>query len=301
MHNFGRSKQGRLFVVKFPPVALLVEFPELMSVSMQRLAQKNPRSIVFSHCVVRIGPKEQDDCDHMYSYLTFSLVLAVTGLVVILNTNGRRRSFVLWSALFAAPTGLADFWFAPDYWQPDHVIGPHFSVEGMMFSFGNGALLAFLVWPFFSRMLVASEASISLSANWSRVSPVILPGFLAFLLLWDGLMGPLPVMQASFVGFVVLTLWLAFRRQLNPVSGLAGAFLFSSVYWAQTLLWSWFDHDLASFWSAHSSYLAHPLPMTGLPGDELLWAAFYGLLWPHIITVALGGSASYRRVAGSAG
>ncbi len=231
----------------------------------------------------------------MYSYLTFSIILALVGLTLVVAATGSRRKFTFWSAVFAAPTGLADIWFAPAYWRPDHVFGPHFSIEGMLFSFGNGAILAFLVWPLFAKALSRGELSDNLLRNAWRYTLIVLPGFLTFLLLWDQLFGPLPVMQASFAAFVVLAIWLAVRGRLNPAIGLAGALLFAMAYWAQTVLWSLFDRDLAAFWPEHSIYLAHPLPFTGLPGDELMWAAFYGLLWPHIIAATIGGPMIGRR------
>jgi len=224
----------------------------------------------------------------MYSYLTFSSTVAVFGLLFLILAKGQRRVFVLWSAILAAPTGLADFWFTPEYWRPDHMIGPYFSVEGVLFSFGNGAILGFLVWPLFRPILVADDKVDGPLRIWMRSVQVMLPGFVVFLLLWDRLNGPLPIMQASLSGFVALALWLGFRRRLHLGVGVLGALFFAATYWMQTLLWAWFDPNLAAFWPAHTSYIGFSLPVTGLPGDELLWAAFYGLLWPHIIATAVG-------------
>lgn len=232
----------------------------------------------------------------MYSYLTASFLIAVIGVCLNLSARNSRRKFVFWSAVLAAPTGLADVWFAPDYWTPDHIFGPHFSIEGMLFSFGNGAILATLVWPLFARVLSKTDLNDGLWAFWNRYVLATLPGFLVFLVLWDGLFGPLSVMQASFAGFVALAFWLGLRGQLSLTAGLAGATIFAAVYWVQTLLWSYFDPDLAQFWHANTSYLASDLPLSGLPGDELLWAAFYGLLWPHIIAITLGGEKPDPRV-----
>ncbi len=224
----------------------------------------------------------------MYSYLTFASAVALVGLVFLALATGNRRKFMLWSAALAAPTGLADVWFAPDYWQPDHLVGPNFSVEGVLFSFGNGAILGYLVWPLFRSILTAGDISGGPPRIWFRSLQVMLPGFLVFLLVWDRLGGPLPIMQASFSGFLALAVWLGFRRRLHLGIGLLGALMFASIYWVQTLLWAWFDPNLAAFWPARSAYLGFELPITGLPGDELLWAAFYGLLWPHITAVAVG-------------
>lgn len=230
----------------------------------------------------------------MYSYLTFSLSLAIVGVVLILGTSGLKRKFLIWSALCAAPTGLADVWFAPSYWQPDHLFGSYFSIEGVLFSFGNGALLAFLVWPSMKTIVASAPLRDGALAHWRRYVSATLPGFLVFLLVWERFWGSLPVMQASFAGFVALAIWLGLRGQLNPFVAMVGAVIFSLAYWAQTMLWAYFDKDLALFWNA-GSYVSDPLPVTGLPGDELLWAAFYGLLWPHIIALTMGGRVSAAR------
>jgi hypothetical protein len=222
----------------------------------------------------------------VYSYLTFSLVLSVIGLLLVLSARGQKRKFIYLSGLFAAPTGLADVWFAPEYWLPDYLIGPHFSIEGVLFSFGNGALLAFLIWPVAGRFLAAHPLTPRHVDYWKRGFWAMLPGLLVFFVLWDGLAGSLPVMQASFAGFVALGLWFALRGQLNLLVGLAGVVIFSFAYWVQTVIWALFDPELSRFWSGED-YLSAPLPLTGLPVDELLWAAFYGLLWPHIIALSL--------------
>ncbi|MFQ5439757.1 MAG: hypothetical protein ACE5DK_13120, partial [Paracoccaceae bacterium] len=194
---------------------------------------------------------------------------------------------MFWSALFAAPTGLADVWFAPAYWQPDHVFGPQFSIEGMLFSFGNGVILALIVWPLIAGKFRTGRICNRLKENYIRLVLTVAPGFVTFLVLWDGLAGPLPVMQASIAAFVALAAWLLLRGKLDARVGLAGSAMFALAYWVEILIWSFFDPDIAHFWSQDATYLANPLPFTGLPGDELLWAAFYGLLWPSIIALAV--------------
>ncbi len=222
----------------------------------------------------------------MYSYLTFALSLFVLGTALLSASRGRQRTFASRSAAYATPTGLADIWFAPSYWQPDHVIGAHFSVEGMLFSFGNGAVLGFLTWPLLRPFLDKAKLDVAFADHWHRFMIAVAPGFAVFLLFWDKLLGGLPIMQASFVGFAALIVWLGVRGKLHWPIGMAGALLFVMVYKMQTVLWSVWDPDLERFWSA-GTYIAGPLPLTGLPGDELLWAAFYGFLWPHIIALTL--------------
>ncbi len=74
------------------------------------------------------------------TYGLWAVLIAGLGLVAAFLTPVHRRVALL-SGLCGAPLGLADAVFVPEYWDPTHLLGAAFSIEGVLFSFGNGVLV----------------------------------------------------------------------------------------------------------------------------------------------------------------
>ena len=79
-----------------------------------------------------------------YSYLVISVLIALIGLTSLILRPKQRR-FILLSGCYAAPAGAGDLLFVPEYWMPSHIVAPWFSIEGVLYSFGNGCLIALLM------------------------------------------------------------------------------------------------------------------------------------------------------------
>jgi hypothetical protein len=215
-----------------------------------------------------------------YSYLIMGLLATGAGLAAA-HLLPAARWFVIAAGLLAAPAGLADVIFVPEYWRPVHLIGPWFSVEGLLFSFGNGALIAALIaWRFPALRLRPPERFV---VPWARCVALMALGFAVFLVFWQRGFGSLMIMHAAFVGFLAMFLALRLRGWFSLRVGLVGGAGFAAVYALQTLVWHWLDPAVARFWPAESGYL-YVLPVPPfLPVEEFFWAFLYGALWSSLM------------------
>ncbi|MDJ0822729.1 MAG: hypothetical protein QNJ09_13090 [Paracoccaceae bacterium] len=217
-----------------------------------------------------------------YSYLITGLILAVAGLVAS-RLSPSLQWFVLAAGVLAAPAGLADVLFVPEYWQPQHIIGAWFSIEGVLFSFGNGCLIAAMIALWFPE--IAPEKPQVIWQPVYRCASLMLPGFLAFLAAWQGGFGSLMIMHAAYLGFAVMFVLMALQRRLSLKVVIFSGVGFAALYSVQTLLWYWLDPGFPRFWSAAPYVYVLEIPPF-LPVEEYLWAFLYGGLWSSLMLFA---------------
>lgn len=217
------------------------------------------------------------------SYLAIGIVVSALALGLAARLPAA-RAFVLGGGLLAVPAGFADAIFVPEYWQPRHLVGAWFSVEGALFSFGNGGLIGAIAWAQCRHQLPA--AAPGLGAALLRLTALMLAGFGLFLALWQGALGPLMVMHAVLCGLLGMALLLWWRGALRPAPALTAGAGFALVYAAEVMLWHALDPALERFWAEEAAYLARlPLPPF-LPVEELLWAVTYGAVWSGMLALA---------------
>lgn len=210
-----------------------------------------------------------------HSYLILSLFAVAAGLVAAAFA-GRRRWLVLASGALAAPAGLSDWLFVPEYWQPVHLLGSWFSLEGIMFSFGNGCLIVAVAAPADAPEAPPADPGPALS----RLSWLMLPGFAVFLLFWQA--AGLMVMHAVFAAFAAMFALLWRWGGLSLPLALRGGVGFLAIYGVETLAAIWLDSGFAEFWEG-GRYLALLPFAPAIPIEEYLWAASYGALWANMI------------------
>ena len=212
------------------------------------------------------------------SYLIFSAALSGLGLLVAALV-ARARGFLIVAGLLAAPAGLADALFVPEYWAPEHVVSKYVSIEGMLFSFGNGVLIAAMPVIFWRGFRPGRRRL------WQvilRCSGPMLAGFAIFLIFWQQGLGSLMIMHAAFIGFAAMFLILAALGWLSAPVVLAGGLGFALIYIAQAGLWLWLDPGALGYWSA-ASYLGTLPVWPHLPVEEVIWSALYGALWASLM------------------
>lgn len=220
-------------------------------------------------------------------YAVAALLICVAGLVAALCFPSHRRVALL-AGLCGAPLGLADAVFVPQYWDPLHLFGAAFSVEGMLFSFGNGTL----VWlaaalPFSHRTFVRFE--------WRRMARRYLAcislGGALLLLLWHG--GPglpaLPVMDAALFTLAMAGATLVVLRPDVWPFAVSGALGFTAIYSLQLFTIGWVFPDAPLLWATEIRAGATVLDF---PVEELVWALAYGAVCP--LAVAYGCDVSLR-------
>jgi hypothetical protein len=219
------------------------------------------------------------------SYLLFSLSLCVPAIVIIFRS--RRRRLVSMSGVVAAPAGLLDRIFTPEYWDAGHVYGAGFSIEGVLFSFANGVLIAWIAFSPWRAAFIQFDPGRAIG----RSILIAIPAWLVFLLLWRNAIGlaDLSIMHAALAGLALALMVLLTLRfdawRLAAFSGLG----FLGLYALELMLWKAFDADAHTFWNTEIAWGYYFL---GFPAEELAWAGLYGAVWATAI--AYGASVHLR-------
>jgi hypothetical protein len=219
------------------------------------------------------------------SYLLFSLTLCVPAVLIIMRSS--RRRLVLMSGVVAAPAGLLDSLFTPEYWDAGHVYGAGFSIEGVLFSFANGVFIAWIAFAPWRAVFIRFDPARAIG----RSILIAIPAWLVFLLLWRNAIGlaELSIMHAALAGLALALLVLLSQRvdawRLAAFSGLG----FLVLYAAELTLWKVLDADAPTFWNTEIAWGYYFL---GFPAEELAWAGLYGAVWAT--AMAYGASVHLR-------
>lgn len=215
-----------------------------------------------------------------HSYLLLSAAVAAAGIMSSFAVP-RYRWFIVISGLLAAPAGLADWIFVPEYWRPDHLIGPWLSVEGLLFSFGNGCLIMLPValrWP----DMVPPRPG-DFIAPLGRLTAAMAFGVGTFLLTWRSGFGSLMIMHATYVGLATIAAFLWLIRRFSIAIALTSGLGFALLYGGETMVWHWIDPHFSGFWAAEEAYLfSLPFPPS-LPIEEYIWAFAYAAVWANLM------------------
>ncbi len=169
----------------------------------------------------------------MNAYLATSLVVSLMGIVLLL-VFPRARLVALLLGVCSAPAGALDALFSPEYWTPPHILRNGLSVEGFLFSFGNGILIwlaaalplgskvhyCFDTWNFCKRLVACFAIAIA-----------------AFAALWRNGLGlvDLPVMDAGLIATVIQGAFVLGRRLDAWPLAVTGGIGFTIVYSVELL------------------------------------------------------------------
>ena len=221
-----------------------------------------------------------------YPYLLFSLLLLAIALgLLALLPQGRARAICC--GLMSAPGSLLSFAFVPEYWQAARVGGAELGAEDLLFSFATGVI----GWVIAERLVGGGVSFEPLRWSGLRRYAVCVGLFLSVFLLggWAARMRP---MDATLVGAVAVAAWLlAPCRRLwrwALTAGLVFTLFYGSILKmlllaAPEVLGDW---TLGNLWG---------WSILGMPAEEIVWAAAYGVLLPLVAAHAFGA----RRIAGA--
>lgn len=221
----------------------------------------------------------------MSSYLLLTLFLSV--LAGLLLATSHRRRLLLTSGLAAAPAGLLDFIFTPEYWQPNQVFGAAFSIEGVLFSFANGVIIAWFAFAPWRAMFVRPRAGVAVA----RSLAIAIPCWLAFFIVWHRGFAwvELTIMHASLAGLCLALVILLGRRSEAWALALVAGGGFAAIYFVELLVWRLIDNGAPTLWNHDTAW---GVQIIGFPAEELAWAGLYGAVWA--LAVAYGASVHLR-------
>ena len=197
----------------------------------------------------------------------------------------RHRHVALLSGLFAAPLGLLDIVFAPEYWAPPHIFGNVFSVEGMLFSFGNGIL----VWP---AAVLPFWRRISCRVSWrNMLVRCLMCWVLAALIIaivWRGGFGlpGLDIMTSALVALVGCGIYiLSHRPDVWPLA-ITGTLGCGFIYLVEMRVLAIFYPEFVNVWSPE---VIEGMMIFGYPVEEYVWALVYGGVWAPAVAFGCDG------------
>jgi hypothetical protein len=208
---------------------------------------------------------------HAYPYLLLSLTWFGVFVVALAFAPRRLRSVTLLSAALAAPFALTSPLVVPSYWNPSRVAVLLAGPEDVLFACASAG--------------IASLASVRLLRRrirfWPRTERIwwrYLAGACCGLAIGDSSwrLGATP-MTATVMAFGVVAavlLWLRPELWRLAVSGVPG---FALAYFAVLKLWYQLVPSFAAQWNPRG--LWGPI-VFGVPLDEVVWAAAFGLAWP---------------------
>jgi len=213
-----------------------------------------------------------------HPYAICGLLLASFSAIALIGASREHRRSLLLSGVLSAPWALSSVLFVPDYWNPERLWGGPVGVEDLVFSYSTGVL----AWALPYWRLPAPIPSLQLSAQGvGRLLLCWLAGSLACTTL---LSAGARAMPATLASMLILGTALARMRRdligptLRGALGFAGLYflVLKSLFMAYPVMPGyWNGAGLLGFW------------LTGVPVDELLWAASFGAVWPLMMTYCL--------------
>jgi hypothetical protein len=208
---------------------------------------------------------------HTYPYLMLSLTLLGVFLAWLAFAPRRLRSTTLLGGALAAPFALTSPLFVPSYWNPSRVAVALTGVEDVVFTFA-GAGLAWLasIWPVRHRVAFQPRAD----RIWWRYLAGAACGLAVGHSAWRLGAGHMTASALAFGVLTALILWR--RREIWPLA-VAGSPGYALVYVAALKAWHVTVPSFGSQWNAAAMW---GLTVFGLPLDEVVWAATFGLAWP---------------------
>lgn len=219
----------------------------------------------------------------MNSYLGSSIVIVLAGLLC-LAVFPRHRFLATLSGLCSIPLGLLDRPFiTAEYWDPPHLLGNWLSVEGFLFSFGNGIFMWLAAAIPLGSMI---EYRLDTPTFWRRYIACFAAAIILSAGLWRGGLAfvDLPAMDAGLIATIILGAFILGRRLDAWPFAVTGSIGFSIVYAVQLYIVSYLAPDLTEAWppNARTGILVFGL----FPFEDMIWSFVFGGTCPLALAYA---------------
>jgi len=209
-----------------------------------------------------------------YIYLIGTGVYAVIWLVFFILRKDLRRKLFL-ASLFAAPLGISELLFVPEYWVPQFQTIPLFRelfLESILFCFFLGGVVAVAYQVFFKEKLFEFK---KINPLLTLIAPVL---FLTYFLRPFNINMMHYAFISMFIGSFIVLYCLGKKSKKVIYSAVINTVLYSVFYFT---LWYVFPQLSAS-------YQFHKLSgilLGGIPAEEFLWIFSFALYWAPLYEI----------------
>ncbi len=214
-------------------------------------------------------------------WLTFSLLFFAVWIIVWSAKKNLRKE-MLWSSLIAAPFGLTEPLFVPEYWSPpslfDLAMRTGFDIESIIFCFSIGGIAAVLYELLFKRYHVKMTTAQQYCSHHRYHLLALASGPLVFIVLalfteWNH------IYCAAIALFVGAASASVCRPDLKKKI-IAGGFLFLGLYTVFfILLTQLYPGIVEQVWNLDA---LSGLLFLGIPLEEFMFAFTFGMYWSSI-------------------
>jgi hypothetical protein len=215
-----------------------------------------------------------------YVWLVWSTAFLVPWLAICV-ASPRQRKVMVWASVFTAPLGLTEPLFVPAYWRPPSLFDlartTGFDIESIIFAFGIGGIGAVLYNVFTGRELSPMADAERYSSrhklhDWALAAPFVL-----FPILYPFPWNPIyPAIVAMLLG-ATAAIWC--RPDLARKTWV-GAILFLAYYAVFLFGVEWTAPGyIERVWNLGA---LSGLKVSGMPIEELLFAAAFGAYWSGV-------------------
>jgi hypothetical protein len=207
-----------------------------------------------------------------YSYLAASLIYLSILIVILFCLPRRTWESILFNGFMMIPFSFSSLFLEPQYWDPKRIaVCFGIGLEDIVFTFACGGLAWITATWFVQDRLVIAAKPVTMVCRF--VFGTMVGMALGSLLRIMGA-GPMTAIVLSFVIFTPAVFWLGGKLWPLPVAGLLGfPLIYFAIMEASFLLFP----DFVNQWNP--AVLWGP-KVWGVPIDEIISAAAFGIAWP---------------------
>ncbi len=210
----------------------------------------------------------------VYVYLIGTGVYALVWILFFLIRKDLRRKMIF-TSLFAAPLGISEILFIPDYWIPQFQTIPIFKelfLESILFCFFLGGVVSIIYQVSFKEKLFETK---EINPYLTLIAPIL---FLTYFFKIFNIHLMHYVFISMFIGSAFVLLYMKENSKKIIYSAIMNTLLYSIFYF---VLWYSFPELPASYQFQNLSGIL----LGGIPIEEFLWIFSFALYWTPIYEI----------------
>lgn len=216
-----------------------------------------------------------------YTYLNWSLLLLLLWALVFIGTSRGKRK-MLTVSLGTLPLGLSEPLFYPEYWFPptlfDMAAHTGFDIESLFFSFAVGGLASSLYEIRRHSRLERVSACYKSQPRHRFHTLVLASPILIFIPMFTLL--TINIIYSASIAMLAGGIAIGLCRPDLWLPVVHGSLIFTGFYFLFFATMSWVHPDyVAAYWNIAD---ISGLMVAGVPLEELMFAATFGMMWSGI-------------------